>query len=51
MSYCALLHAGKPALPKAVLESQTAFYDQVYRLRRDELAARWNQRAGASAKG
>lgn len=39
------------AHPKAVLESQTAFYDQVYRPRRDELAARWTQRAGASAKG
>ncbi len=33
------------AYPRIVLESQTGFYEQVYRPRRDELAKRWNERA------
>ncbi|MGH2403793.1 MAG: hypothetical protein ACRDGN_04935, partial [bacterium] len=35
------------AYPKEVLESQTAFYDLVYRPRRDKLAKQWNDRAAA----
>ncbi len=35
------------ACPRAVLESQSGFYEQVYRPRRDELAKRWTERAGA----
>ena len=35
------------AYPRAVLESQSGFYAQVYRPRRDELARRWTERAGA----
>ena len=30
--------------PKGVLESQSLFYLQVYRLRRDVLATQWNER-------
>ncbi len=33
------------AHPKAVLESQQQFYVQVYRPRRDALAAKWTERA------
>ncbi len=36
------------ASPRAVLESQTGFYEQVYRPRRDELAKRWNAGAEGS---
>lgn len=35
--------------PKAVLESQDAFYAQVYRPRRDVLAKAWNERASERA--
>ena len=34
---------------KAVLESQQAFYMQVYRPRRDVLASKWNEQAGSAA--
>ncbi|MGQ0549987.1 MAG: hypothetical protein ACT4PY_10025 [Armatimonadota bacterium] len=37
------------AYPREVLESQTAFYDLVYRPRRDKLAKQWNDRAAARA--
>jgi hypothetical protein len=33
------------AYPREVLESQTGFYEQVYRPRRDELAKRWTELA------
>lgn len=39
------------AYPAAVLESQQAFYSQVYRPRRDDLARRWTERAGATSGG
>ena len=38
------------AHPKAVLESQQQFYMQVYRPRRDVLAAKWTERATSPVK-
>lgn len=36
------------AHPKTALESQQAFYGQVYRPRRDDLARKWTEQAAAS---
>ncbi len=37
------------AYPRTVLESQIGFYGRVYRPRRDQLAKRWNERAGSAS--
>lgn len=39
------------AAPRDMLTSQEAFYQRVYRPRRDEFARRWTERAAASSAG
>jgi len=37
------------AYPKTILESQQAFFSQVYRPRRDDLAKKWTDRTGGAS--